>query len=83
MIDDKNQDIVSEKKTTNESVVIAEFEEMEDRIAPGWTANHNETLAADDPGSIEDLEEIEEVELRIAPGWTTNHNEMLAADDAE
>ena len=79
MIHDKNQDFISDKMT-NEPVVIAEIEEMEDRIAPGWLNNHNETLVADDLDSIQDVGEIEEMEDRIAPGWMNNHNETLVRD---
>ena len=47
MIDNKNQNIVSDKGTINQPVVVTEIEEMEDRIAPGWLGNHNETLVRD------------------------------------
>jgi hypothetical protein len=80
MIDNKNQNFVSDKKMPNEPVVLAEIEEMEDRIAPGWISNHNETLAAHKLDSSDGSTEIEEVEARVAPGWTANHSETWVAD---
>ena len=39
--------------------------ELEERIVPGFTSNHNETLL------------VEELEERITPGFTENHNETM------
>ena len=59
-------------KTVYVEEIELKVEEIEEVIAPGWTANHNENLEVE-----LDVEEIEEV---IAPGWTSNHNETLVSD---
>src|SRR5262245_23886589 len=53
-------------------------EELEEVIAPGIIANHNETLVNDEVELT--VEEIEEV---IAPILLANHNETLVNDEVE
>ena len=55
------------------------IEELEAVIAPGTSAQHNETLASDS----EEIElDIEELEALIAPGVKFQHNETLVRDDS-
>src|SRR5215510_1733218 len=53
-------------------------EELEEVIAPGIIANHNETLVNDEVELM--VEEIEEV---IAPKLAANHNETIVTDEVE
>src|SRR5262245_23116144 len=53
-------------------------EELEEVIAPGIIANHNETLVNDEVELT--VEEIEEV---IAPKLAANHNETIVNDEVE
>ena len=59
-------------KTVYVEEIELKVEKIEEVIAPGWTANHNENLEVE-----LDIEDVEEV---IAPGWTSNHNENLESD---
>ena len=55
-----------------------EVEEMEEVIAPGIIANHNETLVGDEVElTVEEMEEV------IAPKLAANHNETLVTDEVE
>ncbi len=58
--------------TTYVEEIELNVEEMEEVIAPGISANHNETLEVD--LSVEELEEV------IAPGISANHNETVEVD---
>ena len=77
---DMNKATVEDEKTpaiTN--VLDSEVEELEDKVAPGISVNHNETLVVD-ADTEDDVLEIEELELKIAPGRGVNHNETLVCD---
>src|SRR5262249_33290561 len=72
------QNEVKDPKETAIIVVELSIEELEEAIAPGIIANHNETLVS---GEVElSVEELEEV---IAPGKDLNHNETLVSDEVE
>ena len=55
--------------------VEIEFEELEEKIAPGNNLNHNETFVNDDLET-----EVEELEDKVAPGLNLNHNETFVRD---
>ena len=61
--------------------IVLEIVELEDKVAPGISVNHNETLL-DDVDSEDYALGIEELELKIAPGHGLNHNETFVSDIA-
>ncbi len=60
------------KSTTYVEEIELNVEEMEEVIAPGLAANHNETVEVE--LSAEEMEEV------IAPALSPNHNETLISD---
>lgn len=69
----------SQKETKKTQTIEITVEELERKIAPGITRNHNETLVRDADMKLE----IEELEEKIAPGRGMNHNETLVRDASE
>jgi hypothetical protein len=63
-----------EKVATITNALDSEVEELEAKVAPGVSRNHNETMIRDT-----DREQIvlEELEDKVAPGISVNHNETL------
>jgi hypothetical protein len=62
--------------------IVLEVEELEDKVAPGISVNHNETIVEDGRDAEDSVLNIEELELKIAPGRGINHNETLVSDIA-
>ena len=69
----------SPKETKQAQAIEITVEELERKIAPGISRNHNETLVQDHDIQLE----IEELEEKTAPGISVNHNETFVRDASE
>jgi len=76
-----NKTTLEEKVATITNALDSEVEELEAKVAPGISVNHNETLV-EDSTSDDSVLEIEELEMKIAPGRGVNHNETFVSDIA-
>jgi hypothetical protein len=77
----KNTTLEDENVATVTNALDSEADELEAKVAPGISVNHNET-PVEDSTSDDSVLEIEELEMKIAPGRGVNHNETFVSDIA-